>query len=198
MKILTNGLLSLFLLSPSSSFGIDFMSYTQKIIPSTAADVATRSTVLGITDACGTPSNVDDDCVIRGLERVVREESNLIAAAILSEYARAVDEGHFSTHPECHVETHLQANRILAHCTLLLNYAALKEQNPDVATAQFNMCLQGGLQGLVYQGNIVSQYMLGQLYAQKGITGPADIWKRALLLRKNTDEFTLLMKCYVQ
>lgn len=197
MKALATGLLSLCLFTPSSSFAIDLMSYTQKIILNTTDDAA-RSTVLGIADSCGTPTNVDDDCVIRGLERVAKEESNLIAGAILSEYARAIDEGRFSTYPECHIETHLQANRILAHCTLLLNYSALKDQNSDAATAQFNMCLQGGLQGLVYQGNIVAQYMLSQFYAQKGISAPADVWKRALLLRKNTDEFTLLMKCYIQ
>lgn len=197
MKALASGLLSLCLLTPSSSLAIDLMSYARKVVLSTTDDAA-RSTVLGIADACGTPSNVDDDCVIRGLERVVREENNLIAAAILSEYARAIDEGHFSTYPECHNETHLQANRILAHCTLLLNYAALKDQNLDAATGQFNMCLQGGLQGLVYQGNIVSQYMLSQFYAQKGISAPADVWKRALLLRKNTDEFALLARCYMQ
>lgn len=191
------GLLGLCLLMPCSSSAVDFMSYANKIVPETV-DAAARTTVLGITDACGTSTNVDDDCVIRGLERVVNEESNLIAAAILSEYARAIDEGHFSSQPECHVETHLQANRILAHCTLLLNYAALKEQSPDAAIAQFNMCLQGGLQGLVYQGNIVSQYMLAQFYTQKGITAPAEVWRRALSLRKNTDEYRLLEKCYME
>lgn len=196
MKLLP-GLVTLCLFMPCSSSAVDFMSYAEKIVSGTV-DAGARSTVLGIADACGTPNNVDDDCVIRGLERVVNEESNLIAAAILSEYARAIDEGHFSTQPECHVETHLQANRILAHCTLLLNYAALKEQSPDAAAAQFNMCLQGGLQGLVYQGNIVSQYMLGQFYSQKGISAPAEVWRRALSLRKNTDEYALLAKCYMQ
>lgn len=197
MKIFASGIISLSLLSPLPVWGMNIMGYAEKVVPYNLDD-ATRSTLLGIVDSCGTPTNVDDDCVLKGLERVAIEENNTIASIMLQEYARAIGEGRFSTEPECHVETHLQANRILAHCTLLLNYSALKDQNTDTATAQFNMCLQGGLQGLVFQGNIVAQYMLSQFYIQKGIIEAADTWRRALLLRKDTPEYALLINCYVE
>lgn len=193
-KMFAKGILGLCFL-PSAAMAINLLQYSDRI-QTLDTDPSSRSTLLGISDACGAATNVDDDCVLKGLERVATEEDNLAARGMLSEYARAINEGQFSTQPECHVETHLQANRILAHCTLLLNYSGLKEQDIDKAKAQFNMCLQGGLQGLVYQGNIVAQYMLGEFYAQKGLDDPAAVWKRALRLRKDTDEYALLEKCY--
>jgi hypothetical protein len=196
MKTLTKSLIGFSLLFPVTTFGIDFIGYSQKVVPYSNDDAAASSSILGIVDSCGTPTNVDDDCVLKGLERVASEESNMIAYSILGEYARAINEGKFSTHPECHVETHLQANRILAHCTLLLNYTYLKDQDRDKALAQFNYCLQGGLQGLVYQGNIVAQYMLSQFYGQIGLGAPADVWRRAVMIRKDTPDFTRLMSCY--
>ena len=195
MKALATGLVSLCLSIPFSAYGLNLLGYAQRIVVSNSDDAA-RTTVLGIADSCGTPTNVDDDCVIRGLERVATEEGNQIAYNMLGTYSSAINEGNFATQPECHVETHLQANRILAHCTLLLNYTALKELSVDRATAQFNMCLQGGLQGLVFQGNIVAQYMLSQFYTQIGLSSPADVWSRAVLIRRNTEEFARLMKCY--
>lgn len=195
MRLFVNGMLSISLLLPVTTLATDLLGYANNIVPYDLDD-ASRSTLLGIVDSCGTPTNVDDDCVLKGLERVAQEENNLTAASMLQEYARAINEGNFSTQPECQTQTHLQANRILAHCTLLLNYSAIKEQNTDTASAQFNMCLQGGLQGLVYQGNIVAQYFLSQFYSQKGITEPADVWRRAVLLRQGTDEYKLLSKCY--
>lgn len=194
-KALTAGIVSLCLLMPSTSMAIDLYQYSQPVV-TFDSDIAARATLLGIADACGTPTNVDDDCVLKGLERVSKEEGNANATAMLKEYSSAISEGQFYTQPECQVQTHLQANRILAHCTLLLNYAALKDQNADAATGQFNMCLQGGLQGLVFMGNVVAQFMLAEFYNQRGQTEQADIWKRAIKLRKDTDEYNLLQKCY--
>lgn len=194
-KALTIGMLSLCFLMPTTSMAINLLQYSKSYIPQDLDD-ASRSTLLGIADSCGTPTNVDDDCVLKGLERVNNEEGNYTAAIMLREYSQAINEGQFSTQPECQNQTSLQANRILAHCTLLRNYAALKDKDADAATAQFNMCLQGGLQGLVFQGNIVAQYMLAEFYAQRGLDDPAAVWKRALKLRKESDEYTLLVKCY--
>lgn len=193
--VLMAAMLCLCLLTSTTSMAINLLQYSKNIIPSDL-DASSRATLLGIADACGTPTNVDDDCVLKGLERVNNEEGNITAGMMLKEYSQAINEGQYLTQPECQVQTSLQANRILAHCILLLNYSALKDRDNDTATAQFNMCLQGGLQGLVYQGNIVAQYLLAEFYAQRGLDDPATVWKRALKLRKDTDEYTLLLKCY--
>lgn len=166
----------------------DFAHYEQN-------NEASRTTLLGIIESCGKSFNLDDDCVIAGFERVEAEENNALAKYITSNYQKALAEGNFNN-LECQVETHLQANQIIGHCLLLLHYYAIGDQDFDAAMSQYKMCLHGGLQGLVYQGNIVAQFMLGKLMDQSGFPEAAKSWKEAIKLRKDSDEFLLLKKCY--
>lgn len=174
---------------------VDLFKYTQTL-HADQADPSSRSTILGIIGSCGTVSTLNDDCVIEGLSRVGREENNAFASAIVLDYQNALGQGRTNTLPECQTETHMQANRIIGHCMLLMNYYALNDMDRESAVKQYEMCLQGGMLGLVYQGNIVAQYLIGSIYSRKGLTEPADVWKRALNLRKDTEEYQLLMHCY--
>jgi hypothetical protein len=174
---------------------VNVFKYTQSL-QSHNADLSASSTLLGIIESCGNSTNINDDCVMQALQRVAVEENNSYAKQIASNYMEALDEGNYFTAPECQMESHAQANRILAHCILLMNYYALKDQDKDSAVKQYEMCLQGGMQGLVYQGNIVAQYILGDLYEKKGLSQPAEAWKKTLKLRKDTEEYQMLMKCY--
>lgn len=175
--------------------GINVYKYAQSL-QSQNADHSASSTLLGIIESCGNSTNINDDCVLQALQRVSVEENNEYAKSIAADYLQALGEGNYFTVPECQTESHAQANRILAHCILLLNYYALKNQDKDAAIKQFEMCLRGGMQGLVYQGNIVAQYILANLYEKKGLSQPAEVWKRALKLKKDTEQYQLLMKCY--
>lgn len=174
---------------------VDVLKYAQNL-QSQDADLSASSTLLGIIESCGNSTNINDDCVIQALQRVAVEENNSYADAIASNYQQALGEGNFFTTPECQIESHMQANRILAHCILLMNYYALKNQDKEAAIKQYEMYLQGGMQGLVYQGNIVAQYILSDLYEKKGLSQPAELWKKALKQRKDTEEYQLLMRCY--
>jgi len=178
-----------------SLFAFDPLQYTQTLSDAYEADDASRSTLLGIIESCGNASNIDDSCVVDSLNRVAQEENNTTAKSIAASYNQAINAGNFSN-PECQTEDHMQANRILGHCILLMNYYALQNQDKEAAINKYELCLQGGMQGLVYQGNIVAQYILSELYSYKGLSEPAQTWKKGLKLRKNTPEYALLMKCY--
>ena len=170
---------------------IDLMSYSRNV-PAASAQEPARSTVMGIFDSCGNASNLNDDCIMQGLTRVATEENNTVAKAIADSYDNALTMG--SSEPDCQTETHLQANRIVGHCLLLLNYSTLKNGTPP--PGDYETCLQGGMLGLTYQGNIVAQYFMVQLFEQKGIPDAAQAWKNGLEMRKDTNEYELLMKCY--
>jgi len=174
---------------------VDLMQFTNSL--ETKGDETARLSIVGIIESCGNASNIDDSCAIAGLERLSTEENNTYAKALLADYEKALNLGNYSS-PECQQDSHMQANRIVAHCLLLLNYYAVKDQDKDLAIMQYETCLQGGMQGLVYQGNIVAQYMLGQLFSLKGIPETAQVWQNAINFRKekDVDEYNALVKCY--
>lgn len=190
------GLVLLYVLSVQNAFAFNVMKYTHNLAASQSADEPSRATVLGIIESCGQVANIDDDCVIQGLDRVANEESNLIAQGISKDYENALNTGNFDSDPECQVETHLQANHIVGHCLLLGHYYALSERDQHSGLSQLELCLQGGLQGLADQGNMVALYMLNDLLEQKGIEDIANQWKKTKRLKKDSDEYALLIKCY--
>jgi hypothetical protein len=183
------------MLASPALHAINILKYTKNLQTHTA-DPSSSSTLLGIMESCGNAAHLNDDCVLKGLERVSVEEDNQYARAIAANYEKALEEGNYHTLPECQLETHMQANRILGHCILLMNYYALKHQDKDYAIQKYELCLQGGMQGLVYQGNIVAQYILSNLYDIKGIHHTSEAWKKALKKRKHTEEYRLLHRCY--
>ena len=191
-----SGLAIFCLVGIQSALAFDAAKYTQNVTISQSANEPSRATILGIVESCGNVTNIDDDCVTQGLDRVADEENNLVAKAISQDYENALNTGNFEVNPECQVETHLQANRIIGHCLLLAHYYALSERDQLSVISQFEICMQGGLQGLSDQGNIVALYMLSDLLEQKGIEDAADQWKKTKRLRKDTDEYALLTKCY--
>ncbi len=195
-KLCKSALAVICVISMHASLAFDAMTYTQNLIASQSANEPSRATVLGIVESCGHVANIDDDCLVQGLERVADEESNLIAKAIAKDYEAALNTGNFEANPECQVETHLQANRILGHCLLLSHYYALSERDFHSGVSQFELCLQGGLQGLADQGNLVALYMLSGLLEHKGIEDGGKQWKKAKRLKKDSDEYLLLAKCY--
>jgi len=179
---------------PFSVWSFNPLKYTQNLNTQNT-DEASRATLLGIIESCGNATHIVDNCVVAGLNRVAQEENNTTAKVIAAEYEEALQEGNASL-PECQIEEHMQANRIIGHCVLLMNYYALQDQDVNSATTHYELCFQGGMQGLAYHGNIVAQFMLSELFEQKGIQGIAQGWRNALKQRKNTPEYTRLMKCY--
>lgn len=194
-RLLTKWILAITLLFISSlSFAIEFQKYTQTI-RKMDLDETERDTLLSIMNACGQAKNLDDDCVIQELDRVATEESNEHAKRILQAYDAAVHEGN-SMDLECQTDNHTQVNRTLGHCILLLNLYAIEEKQIDNALQQYEVCLQGGMLGLAYQGNLVAQFVLSQLFAEREMSDPATLWKNSLKHHKDTDEYKLLEKCY--
>ncbi len=191
-----SGLAILCIASMQNAIAFDATKYTQNVTVSQSANEPSRATIIGIIESCGSVTNIDDDCVIQGLDRVADEENNQVAKAISQDYENALNTGNFEVNPECQVETHLQANRILGHCLLLAHSYALSERDQFLGISQFELCLQGGLQGLADQGNIVALYMLSDLLEQKGIEDAVYQWKKTKRLRKDSDEYALLTKCY--
>lgn len=196
IRVYQSGLALLCALSMHNVLAFDTMKYSQSFLISQSANEPSKATVLGIVESCGHVANIDDDCVVQGLERVAGEENNQVAEAIAKDYEEALNTGNFDSNPECQVETHLQANRILGHCLLLAHYYALSERDQLTGISQFELCLQGGLQGLADQGNMVALYMLSDVLEQKGIDDAANQWKKTKRLKKDSDEYLLLTKCY--
>jgi|GEM_PF-5712061 len=191
-----SGLAIFCIIGMQNTFAFDAAKYTHNVSVSQSANEPSRATILGIVESCGNVTNIDDDCVIQGLERVADEENNLVAKAIASDYGNALNTGNFEVNPECQVETHLQANRIVGHCLLLSHYYTLSERDQFSGVSQFELCLQGGLQGLADQGNLVALYMLSDVLEQKGIEDAANQWKKTKRLKQDSDEYMLLTKCY--
>ncbi|MBS0290638.1 MAG: hypothetical protein JSS07_11470 [Proteobacteria bacterium] len=195
MKKSIQAILSLYLLiSTSLSMAIDFQKYTKNIQVQDASETS-RKTLLGIIENCGNSNHLDDDCMIQNLERVAQEENISEARNILKEYEKALAEGNFSK-PECQTEGHLQANRTLGHCILLLNSNMLENYEESDAVLRYEMCLQGGMMGLAYHGNLAAQYMLSKIYHEKSQEEQARIWSSTLKTKKETDEYHILMSCY--
>ncbi|MCS5711359.1 hypothetical protein [Candidatus Berkiella aquae] len=195
-RLRLTGLALLCACSMQNAFAFNVMKYSHNLATSESANEPSRATVLGIVESCGQVTNIDDDCLIQGLDRVANEENNLVAQGISKDYEDALNTGNFDSDPECQVETHLQANRIVGHCLLLAHYYALSERDHNSGLSQLELCLQGGLQGLADQGNMVALYMLSDLLEQKGIEDIANQWKKVKRLRKDSDEYHLLTKCY--
>jgi len=197
-KLFLPGIATLFFsVFATPTYAIELLKYVG-LLQTQSADGAERSTVYGIIESCGNATRLNDDCVIQGLNRVAKEENNTLAQSIANVYTSAEKEGNYTSKPECQTDDHFQANRIIGHCWLLLNYYAIQSNNDtDTAGAQYAMCLQGGLQGLVFQGNIAAQYMLAKLYDERGIAGTGEVWTNAIKMRKGTQAYELLQKCYL-
>ncbi|MBI2791054.1 MAG: hypothetical protein HYX61_03765 [Gammaproteobacteria bacterium] len=173
---------------------IDFQKYTKNITVQNANETS-QKTLLGIVDSCGNIKNLDDDCIIQALDRVAQEENNREAKTITSEYEKAITEGSFSN-PECQTDSHMQANRTIGHCVLLLNCSLLENIDKEDAINQYEMCLQGGMTGLAYQGNLAAQYMLSEILREKNQPDQETFWSNYVKSKKHTDEYDVLMKCY--
>ncbi|MBN9286762.1 MAG: hypothetical protein BGO43_02465 [Gammaproteobacteria bacterium 39-13] len=187
--------IALFLIVFSSHlFAIDYQTYL-KNLRSRDDNETSRATLSGIIGSCGNSANLDDDCLIQGLERVTEEENNNEAKLILAEYEKALNSGNFYR-PECQTEGHLQANRTIGHCVLLLNSHMIQNNDKEAANAQFELCLQGGMLGLAYAGNLAAAYMLAEIFREKEVESAATHWSNFIKSKKGTDDHELLMKCY--
>lgn len=181
-------------LMATQAMAIDFQKYTKNITVQHANETS-QKTLLGIVDSCGNIKNLDDDCVVQALDRVAQEENNREAKTITSEYEKAITEGSFSN-PECQTDSHMQANRTIGHCVLLLNCSLLENIDKEDAINQYEMCLQGGMTGLAYQGNLAAQYMLSEILREKNQPDQETFWSNYVKSKKHTDEYDVLMKCY--
>lgn len=182
------------LLASSFCYAMQFQNYT-KTIRKLDLDETERDTLLSIMNACGQAKNLDDDCAIQELDRVATEESNEHAKIMLRDYDAAIREGN-GMDLECQTDNHTQVNRTLGHCVLLLNFYAIEEKQSENALQQYEVCLQGGMLGLAYQGNLAAQFVLTQLFNEKDMPDSATTWQHALNQQKESDEYMLLMKCY--
>ncbi len=190
-----SALLMIFLaLFHQTLFAFDFQKYTQDL-QSLDANTPAKSTLLAIMGSCGNLSNLDDNCVIDELSRVAIEEENTIAGTIVEKYESALSEGQFDT-PECQCENHMQVNRIIGHCILLMNYYALESMDKDTAINNYETCIQGGMLGLASQSNVAAQFMVVEIFKEKGLPVPAKHWQKTLNSQKETEDYALLKKCY--
>ncbi len=175
-------------------FAIDFQKYTKNVQIEDSSETS-RKTLLGIIDSCGNTTRLDDDCMVQSLERVKKEENNHEAQIILNEYQKAISEGNFSK-PECQTESHTQANMTIGHCILLFNSYILENYEKNDAISRYEMCLQGGMMGLAYHGNLAAQFMLSEIYRDKQQEAQGATWAESLKTKRDTDEYDILMKCY--
>ena len=159
-------------------------------------DGTAHSTILSIIGGCGNSTSLDSDCVLQGLSRVSTEENNSLAKSIATVYEKALGEGNYETLPECQSETNLQVNRNLGHCVFLMYYYALKNEDHPAAAKQYETCLQGGMLGLAYQGNLAAQRILGKIFDERGMEDTATLWLKVFEQRKGTEEYDLALKCY--
>src|SRR5579872_501718 len=139
-----------------STFAIDIEALSRDI-PALHSEEPARSTLIGIFESCGNASNLNDNCVLQNLGRVAREEENTTAQAIYDSYFKTFELG-TTEFPECQTQTHLQANRVLGHCLLLLNFYTLQGGDQEESVNKFETCFQGGMLGLAHSDNIVAQY----------------------------------------
>ncbi len=186
--------LALLLCVSPAIYSIDFQKYV-KDAQICAANETSRKTLLGIIDSCGNTTRLDDDCFIQGLERVTKEENNLEAKIILQAYEKAISEGNFIK-PECQTENHMQANLTIGHCILLYNSYMLENYEKEDAVLRYEMCLQGGMMGLAYHGNLAAQYILSEIYRDKHQLAQEATWAESLKSKKETDEYDIMMRCY--
>lgn len=157
-----------------------------------------ESKVLGALSNCSNANTMTGDCIIPQLSPLAQNENNALAASILSEYSRALSEGKMNSVAECRTTAHLETDNVLARCVLIMNYYALKEQNKDSGITNYGLCLQGGLSGLAFGGNLSARHLLSQLYLQGGNREASEMWSKSLELEPNkgTLEYQLMRKCY--
>lgn len=193
MQHLKSTLATAFLIFSSASWAdVDLNSFAKNLpqnVPPTE-----RSTIIGIFDSCGSASNIEDGCAISGLQQAA-SQNNVTAKTLLDNYQQVQGFGNM-TNPECQVASHQQANKLIGHCVLMMDYFAIKDNDPAAAVGKYDNCLVASMQELTFNGNIVAQYFMSQLYGQRGVPQAAEVWKRALLMKQDTDEYKLLMKCY--
>ena len=192
-KVAYSSFALLLCLSPLT-YAIDFQKYT-KDDRICSANETSRKTLLGIIDSCGNTTRLDDDCLVQGLERVAKEENNTEAKLILNEYEKAISEGNFIK-PDCQTENHMQANLTIGHCILLYHSYILENYEKNDAILRYEMCLQGGMMGLAYHGNLAAQYMLSEIYRDKHQLTQEATWAESLKTKKETDEYDIMMRCY--
>lgn len=194
-RILKIGILATTLSAmPLIAHAVHFEKYTRHVRQMTVEETS-RDTLLSIMNACGHVQNLDDDCVTQELDRVSTEENNSYAKSILDDYEKALNEGN-AQDLECQTDNHMQVNRTIGHCILLLNFFALEVNDLKYALHQYEICLQGGMLGLAYQGNLAAQYFLTKIFEEKEMPEPAFFWKKNLKHHKDSDAYFLLMKCY--
>jgi hypothetical protein len=134
------------------------------------------------------------DCVIPQLKTLPQNE---LATNIINGYAKTQTEGKFDKLPECQTQKHKDTNDVLGRCWLVMNMSALKDQNKEAAIQKYQTCLQGGLIGLAYDGNMSAQYLLSQIFKSTGVEQSAQVWERSLDFKKGTEEDLLMRKCYM-
>lgn len=180
----------------STSHATDLLQYANSLQVD-KIDPASTITLTGLIESCGNNNQKFNDlCMIEGLQYAAKNERYPIARSILQTYMKILSEGKVDILEKCHHETHLEANKVVGHCFLLMSYHALKTQNPYTAKKEYELCLQGSLQALLYNGNIVAQYLLSKLYGENGLEKSATAWNKGLSLRENTKEYRLLKECY--
>ena len=184
-------LLSIMLLHSSQSHAIDLLKYTKNLEKNTS-DESAKGTIIGILGTCGNQYNLNDSCVLSGLERVSTEEGNTLAKSILEDYQNALNE----TDPECQNENFKTVKRTIGHCILLMNYYSIEYNDNEGALNQYETCLQGGMTGLAYQGILPAAYLLGQVFQDKGVETTADTWIKFFNSKKGTEEYDLVLKCF--
>jgi hypothetical protein len=195
MNISLSGIVLLIgILSSPPLFAINFQTYVKSLRLQNANETS-RSTLLGIIGSCGSNTHLDDDCLIEGLERVAVEENNREALAIIKDYEKALAEGNFEK-PECQTDSHLQSNRTIGHCVLLLNNYMIENNDKESATAQYELCLQGGMLGLAYAGNISAAFLLSEIFREKNVHDPANHWSNFVRTKRGSDDYEVLMRCY--
>lgn len=181
------------LVSTSPCWGVNLMQFTQDLPVNLTSEE--RGTLLNVFTPCGQVTNIDDYCVTSGLEALVQKDQNPIASTMLTQYQATQAMGQ-ADKTECQLETHRKSNRVVGHCLFRMYFAALETQDAAEATEQYQFCLMSSMLALTYQGNIVAQYFLSQLYDQGGQGETGLVWKRALSMRQETEEYKALSDCY--
>lgn len=170
----------------------NLMQYTENL--PIQLDTKERAALLTAFQFCGSLANIDDQCVISQLESL-QNEGQERAKIIVRQFKETQSLGK-ADKPECQLETHRKSNRVVGHCMLVMNYFAIENQDADQAVRDYEECLTSSMLALTYQGNIVAQYFLIQLYNQQNLGDTGRVWTRALKMRQETDEYKQLIECY--
>lgn len=158
-----------------------------------------RTNILAAIDNCFTDEYLDDVCAKDALQELVDQDSSSFAFKILNDYNLALMQGNVSDRA-CRTEEHLQANQLVGHCILMMNYQTLDNLDNDIGFEEYKTCLQGGLGALSFTGNLAVLTHLRSLYNFENLTedenDTAKFWNKALTRQKDTDQLNLLKSCF--